>query len=67
MKTVAALANGDGGSVVFGMDSDEATPVGLEGLSEKQERDRLGDLIRRYLHGRPSSGAAESRCRTGAC
>jgi Putative DNA-binding domain len=45
-KTVAAFANGSGGSIVFGIDSDEATVRGLEGVDPKQERDRLAQLAR---------------------
>jgi predicted HTH transcriptional regulator len=45
-KTVAAFANGSGGSIVFGIDSDEATVRGLEGIDPKQERDRLAQLAR---------------------
>lgn len=45
-KTVAAFLNGSGGSIVFGIDSDEATVRGLEGIDPKQERDRLAQLAR---------------------
>lgn len=44
LKTVAAFANGDGGSIVFGINQDEATVVGLEG-DLVQMRDRLINLI----------------------
>jgi hypothetical protein len=45
LKTVAAFANGQGGTIVFGMDPDELT---VTGISEdyKDVRDRLGQLIR---------------------
>ncbi len=49
LKTVAAFASGDGGDVVFGMDADEATAVGIDLGLDLQSRDRLGDLIRRYV------------------
>ncbi len=45
LKTVSAFANGRGGSIVFGMDPDEVTPVGLSGTAAAT-RDRLTDLIR---------------------
>jgi hypothetical protein len=46
-KTVAAFANGDGGLIVFGMDPDEVTIVGLPNLDDPRgSRDRLADLIR---------------------
>lgn len=43
-KTVAAFANGHGGSIVFGVESDEATICGLEGIDPVRERDRLTQL-----------------------
>lgn len=45
-KTVAAFANGSGGSVVFGVEKDEATICGLEGIDVLHERDRLIQLTR---------------------
>ncbi len=45
-KTVAAFANGSGGSVVFGVEKDEATVCGLEDIDVLQERDRLIQLAR---------------------
>ena len=46
-KTIAAFANGSGGTVVYGMDSDELTVVGLGEEAElKEKRDRIGQLIR---------------------
>jgi hypothetical protein len=45
-KTVAAFASGGGGTIVFGIDSDEATDRGLEGIDPKKERDRLAQLAR---------------------
>lgn len=45
-KTVAAFANGHGGSIVFGVESDEATVCGLNGIDLISERDRLAQLAR---------------------
>jgi Putative DNA-binding domain len=45
-KTVAAFANGHGGSIVFGVEKDEATVCGLEGIDLIAARDRLTQLAR---------------------
>jgi hypothetical protein len=45
-KTVAAFANGYGGIIVFGVESDEATVCGLGGIDLVAERDRLAQLAR---------------------
>lgn len=46
-NTIAAFANGSGGTVVFGVDRDEVTVVGLgDGADPNSERDRIGQLIR---------------------
>ena len=45
-NTIAAFANGAGGRVVFGVDRDEATVVGLGDVEANKERDRIGQLIR---------------------
>jgi hypothetical protein len=45
LKTVAAFANEDGGNIIFGMDPDEMTLVGVD-QDPKDIRDRLGQLIR---------------------
>lgn len=46
-KTVAAFANGRGGSIAFGIEKDEATVCGLDSnLDLLQERDRLAQLTR---------------------
>ncbi|SDN38550.1 helix-turn-helix domain-containing protein [Geodermatophilus sp. DSM 45219] len=45
-KTAAAFANGSGGTIVFGLDRDEATVTGLEAADIQTSRDRLGQLIR---------------------
>ena len=52
LKTVAAFANAQGGSVVFGMDPDEVTPVGIDG-DLNHARDRLTNLIRRHVEPSP--------------
>lgn len=52
LKTVAAFANAQGGSVVFGMDPDEVTPVGIDG-DLTHARDRLTNLIRRHIEPSP--------------
>jgi hypothetical protein len=46
LKTVAAFANSDGGHIIFGMDPDEVTVVGLGDTAPEKARDRLGQLIR---------------------
>ena len=46
LKTVAAFANESGGHIIFGMDPDEVTLVGLEDVDAKDVRDRIGQLIR---------------------
>ena len=45
-KTVAAFANGYGGSIVFGVEKDEATVCGLDGIDLIAARDRLTQLAR---------------------
>lgn len=45
-KTVAAFANGSGGTVVFGIEKDEATVCGLDGIDPLEERDRLIQFTR---------------------
>ena len=46
-RTVAAFANGAGGTVVVGVDRDELTVIGLgQDVDVKKERDRIGQLIR---------------------
>ncbi|HUY50379.1 MAG TPA: ATP-binding protein [Streptosporangiaceae bacterium] len=45
-KTVAAFANGYGGNMVFGVEKDEATVCGLDGIDPLGERDRLAQLVR---------------------
>ena len=49
MKTVAAFANGDGGDLLFGIDADEVTTIGIDVGAGLRARDHLGDLIRRYV------------------
>jgi predicted HTH transcriptional regulator len=45
MKTVAAFANGEGGTIVFGIDPDELTLLGLSEAIEREARDQLGNII----------------------
>jgi Schlafen, AlbA_2 len=46
LKTVAAFANGTGGTLVFGVDRDEATVTGLGDQDPTRLRDQLADLVR---------------------
>jgi len=48
-KTVAAFANCEGGIMVFGMEPDELTVIGLGGEDPKKRRDRLYALIHRTV------------------
>jgi len=45
-KTIAAFATGKGGTVVFGVDRDELTVVGLGSEDPKKLRDQLSSMIR---------------------
>jgi len=46
-NTIAAFANGSGGTVVFGVDRDELTVLGLaDDVDPNKEHDRIGQLIR---------------------
>lgn len=58
-KTVAAFASGHGGSVVFGVEKDEATVCGLDGVDLIADRDRLTQLARSIVTPAP---AVEVRC-----
>jgi hypothetical protein len=46
VKSVAAFATGDGGDIVFGVDKDEITIVGLHVDDLVKQRDRLYQLVR---------------------
>lgn len=46
LKTVAAFATGAGGTLVFGVDRDEVTVVGLGDGEPNGLRDRLGDFVK---------------------
>lgn len=46
LKTVAAFANGDGGTMVFGINRDEVTVTGVDGDNPTKLRDHLVDLVR---------------------
>jgi Putative DNA-binding domain len=52
-KTVAAFANGHGGNIVFGIESDQATVCGLGDVNTLGERDRLTQLA--PITGHPST------------
>lgn len=54
LKTVAAFASGDGGQIVFGIDRDEVTVVGISGEPAK-ERDRLEQLVRAAITPTPDT------------
>lgn len=57
-KIVAAFANGQGGSIVFGVQKDEATMCGLDGIDLIAERDRLAQLARSIVTPAPEVEAA---------
>jgi hypothetical protein len=46
LKTVAAFANQDGGHIIFGVDPDEVTLVGVGDVDVNGVRDRVGQIIR---------------------
>lgn len=56
-KTVAAFANGYGGSIVFGVESDEATICGLDVTDPIAARDRLAQLARAIVTPAPEAEA----------
>lgn len=56
MKTVAAFATGAGGAIVFGVDRDEITLVGLQLKDPLGERDRLYQLVRDWVTPTPDVG-----------
>jgi Putative DNA-binding domain len=58
-KTVAAFANGYGGSIVFGVEKDEATVCGLDGIDPIRERDRLMQLVRAIVTPAPETEARQ--------
>jgi hypothetical protein len=53
MKTVAAFANGAGGSVVFGVDDEDHTIIGLGDAYTHQMLDRLTNLITDWVRPLP--------------
>jgi Putative DNA-binding domain len=55
LKTIAVFANGHGGSIVFGIEKDEATVRGLEGTDLIAARDRLTQLVRSIVTPHPRS------------
>lgn len=58
-KTVAAFANGYGGNIVFGIEKDEATVCGLDGIDPLKERDRLTQLVRSIVTPAPDVEARQ--------
>lgn len=52
IKSVAAFSNGDGGTIVYGVD-DEGTVVGLDDTSVRKAADRLANLVRDYIRPLP--------------
>jgi hypothetical protein len=54
-KTVAAFASGYGGNMVFGVEKDEATVCGLDGIDPLGERDRLAQLVRAIVTPAPEA------------
>lgn len=54
MKTVAAFANGDGGTILFGVDN-ESVITGLPAVDRRQALDRVAQLIADWV--RPSVNA----------
>jgi hypothetical protein len=53
MKTVAAFANGTGGSVVFGVDDEDHTIIGLGHAYNRTDLDRLTNLITDWVRPLP--------------
>lgn len=53
MKTVAAFANGAGGSVVFGVDDEDHTIIGLGDAYTRKNLDRLTNLITDWVRPLP--------------
>lgn len=59
LKTAAAFATFDGGTMVFGMDPDEVTVVGLGDDDPKKLRDHLYDLVHRIIVPAPTVTVTE--------
>ena len=53
MKTVGAFANGDGGTVLFGV-SDDGNLVGVVAIGRTTAQERLTDLVRAWVDPLPS-------------
>jgi predicted HTH transcriptional regulator len=53
MKTVAAFANGEGGSLLFGI-TNEYEVIGVPGANIANEEDRISDLIDDWVSPRPA-------------
>jgi hypothetical protein len=52
MKTVAAFANGDGGTLLFGITKEDEV-IGVDRAGVDDDEDRLSDLIDRWVSPRP--------------
>jgi hypothetical protein len=64
MKTVAAFANGGGGTLLFGVD-DDGNPAGLGEMRTREDLDRLTNLITEWVRPQVHFTLAES-CLDGA-
>ena len=53
MKTVCAFANGDGGSVLFGVDDDDGTAPGLAAEGLDHVKDSLTEMVGSWVDPRP--------------
>jgi hypothetical protein len=60
MKTVAAFANGGGGTLLFGVD-DDGNPAGLGNMCTRENIDRLTNLIGEWIRPRVNFTLVESR------
>ena len=57
-KTVAAFANADGGTLVFGIDPDELTVPGIDTDNPTRLRDQIGDVLRAVVIPTPQYSTA---------
>ena len=53
LKTVAAFANGSGGTILFGVNRDEMTVIGVPDNDKPGTRDHLAALIRQRVIPKP--------------
>ncbi|KJY26499.1 ATP-binding protein [Streptomyces sp. NRRL S-495] len=61
LKTVAAFANGAGGTMVFGIHRDEVTITGITETISTKQRDELGNLVRATVQPTPDFEIKEYR------